>query len=84
MAPTNKPLDTVRFGRVKATIWENQGENGAWHSVTLTRSYRDGEAFKDASNFSGSDLLVAAEALCEAYRRIERLKAEARASEPTE
>ena len=34
----NSPTAEVRLGRIKATIWANQGKNGGrWHTVQLTR-----------------------------------------------
>ena len=81
MAKANEPVAKVRYGRITAAIWENQGENGTWHNVTLTRSYKDGDKLKDTSSLSGSDLLVGAEALRQAYVRIQELRSTERASE---
>ena len=38
------PAHEVRIGRLRATIWQNHHETqGAWYSITLTRSYKDGQ-----------------------------------------
>ena len=41
MATNNKPATTLRRGIVKATIWQNMGENGPFFSTTFSRSYKD-------------------------------------------
>lgn len=47
----NKPVHEVRFGRIKAAIWENETQNGAVrHNVTFQRIYRD-----DAGQWGTSD-----------------------------
>lgn len=51
-----KPVHEVRFGRVKAAIWENETQNGAMYNVTLSRTYRDGDQWKDSASFSRDDL----------------------------
>lgn len=48
--PANKPVHEIRFGRIKAAIWENETQNGMRHSVTLQRIYKD-----DAGNWKSSD-----------------------------
>ena len=37
----NKPLEIIRDGALKATIWENEGENGVLYSTTLARIVRN-------------------------------------------
>lgn len=37
------------------------------HNVTLTRRYKDGDEWKDSSNFGRDDLLLAAKALDQAH-----------------
>src|SRR5262249_26329907 len=37
------PVQRFRAGRIQASVWEHQGDNGPWFSVTFTRSYKDGE-----------------------------------------
>ena len=34
-----KPAHEIRLGRIKATIWENETENGTRHYVTVSRIY---------------------------------------------
>jgi len=60
---TNPPVHAVRYGAIKATIWKNQTSNGPMYNVTLTRSYKDGDQWKDSSSFGYDDLLVVGKAL---------------------
>jgi hypothetical protein len=56
------PAHECRIGRIRATVWENQHpEQGRWFSVTITRSYKQGEQYKTANSFGRDDLLVVAE-----------------------
>jgi len=70
----NKPIDTIRDGSLKATIWKNFGEKGNFHSVDFSRTYKQGEAFKDSRSFSGSELLRIARLANIAYDEIAELR----------
>lgn len=48
----NKPKNRVKVGRVVASIWENQSQNGARYSVTFQRLLR--RHGPDSWEFSGS------------------------------
>jgi hypothetical protein len=39
--PKQRPAATLRYGRLKATIWRQESDKGPWYSVVLTRSYTD-------------------------------------------
>ena len=52
----NKPAHEIRLGRIKATIWENESENGKRHNVTIRRLYKDGEQWKSSDSFGRDDL----------------------------
>ena len=52
MAKTKQqPVHEVRLGAIKATIWENQTTAGMRHNVTVSRSYKDGEEWKQTESF---------------------------------
>ena len=53
----NKPIDTIRDRSLKATIWKNTSEKGDFYSVEFSRTYKDGETFKDSHSFTGTELL---------------------------
>lgn len=65
----NKPVKRfVVGGGVCASIWENPSKNnGTWYSVTVTRSYRDGDEYKDTTSFRRDDLLFVAKAASIAF-----------------
>jgi len=53
---TKRPVHEIRFGRIRASIWENETQNGTRHNVTVTRLYRDGEQWRDSASFGRDDL----------------------------
>jgi len=55
-----RPAHEVRLGRIKATIWANQGDNGIWYNVTISRNYKDGDEWKSSSSFGRDELLTLA------------------------
>lgn len=61
------PIEVIRDGAIKASIWSNEGENGNYLTVTFSRTYtKDGEP-QSSNSFSGRDLLVIAEIARQAY-----------------
>lgn len=80
MTTTKAPIDQIRDGALKAAIWLNQSEKGNYYSVTVTRTYRSGETFKDSSSFTGTENLRAAELHRKAYDRVLELRAQERAA----
>lgn len=54
------PLQKFRIGLVTATVWKNEVEGGkAFYSVTLQRSYKDGDDWKETESLGHADLLCA-------------------------
>ncbi|MBL6705824.1 MAG: hypothetical protein ISQ06_06905 [Planctomycetaceae bacterium] len=80
---TNKRPITIKAGRgVKAKIWENTTENGAWKNITITRTYKDDQGdLQDSTSFSRDDLLHVAYA---AQKAFDTIVTEAEASENSE
>jgi hypothetical protein len=74
----SKPVHEVRYRNVKAAVWLNQTAKGTIHNVTVCRSYRDGQEWKNASSFGPADLLPLAKALNEAHTWIHQQMAAAR------
>jgi len=73
---TTKPI-TMKLGRLTAKIWENQGPNGSFYNVTVTRTYRDKQGkYHESTSFTQSDLLFAARLTHKAYDRIAELAGE--------
>lgn len=53
-----RPEETLREGPLKAAIWRNEGENGAYHSVTVSRTYKDRDGkLQDTQSFRPKDML---------------------------
>jgi len=55
-----RPAHEIRLGRIKATIWANQHDNGTWYNVTLSRNFKDGEEWKSSNSFGRDELLSVA------------------------
>lgn len=80
---TNKPIDTLRDGSLKATLWKNPPKegtgNGPFYSVQITRTWRDEQGnYHDSGRFTRSELLRVARLANMAYDR----ELEFRTSEP--
>jgi hypothetical protein len=74
-----RPVETLRDGEIKAAIWKNESENGAFHSVTFARTFTDNKGeYQDADSFSGSQLLRLARLAEKAYDRTRKLTKAAR------
>ena len=54
----NRPVETLREGPLKAALWRNESERGAYHSVTLARTYKDRDGqLQETSSFRAKDML---------------------------
>ncbi len=54
---TKKPATTLRCGGIKASIWMNAGEKGAFYSATFVRPFKDAQGnWKNSGSFGPSDL----------------------------
>ena len=74
---TNAPLKTIRFGRIKAVIWENEADKHKVHNVTFTRTYMDErKQFHDSDSFGKDDLLLLSKIANEAHSFILARRAE--------
>ena len=87
---SNSPIETKRAGAVKATIWENQNDkNQIYHSVVISRTYRDDEGdWKETSQLFTDHLplaqLVSTQAFAFIHERLETLRAEKAAAKKDE
>ena len=80
-----RPVETVRDGSIKAAIWKNESEKGAFFVVTFARTYKDKEGnLQDTESFSGSQLLRLARLADKAYDRTAKLAKAARAQDDNE
>ena len=66
------PVHTIRYRNLRAAIWENDGQNGAFLSVTFSRSYRDkDEQWHDVASFNAGDLPMLAKLANDCHSWIE-------------
>lgn len=56
----SKPAYKIRSGVLHVTIWKNSGEKGDWYSAVASRSYKQGDDWKETDNFGEGDLLTIA------------------------
>jgi len=70
--PANAPVFSVRHRALKAAVWRNESDNGPFFNVTITRSYKEGEQWRESSSFGFDDLLIVAELLRTCYGFISR------------
>jgi hypothetical protein len=79
----NAPVQHLRHRRIKAAIWENQGPQGPFYTVTITRSYKQDEVWRDSHSFNHDDLLVVAKLMNDAHTAISALLQKAKESRPS-
>lgn len=56
MEQHTQPVQTYRYGKIKAAIWANETEHGTMYKVTFLRLYKDGDQWKNATSFGRDDL----------------------------
>ena len=73
---SHPPIDTLRYGSLKASIWENRNQNGdPYWAVNFAKTYRDSSGrLADTTAFVGSDLLVLAQLANKAFERTQELR----------
>lgn len=70
-AQSKQPVERVRDSGITASIWENEGQNGPYHNVTLSRSYKDADGqYQNTDSFRKKDLPILMEVTREAYARM--------------
>jgi hypothetical protein len=70
-----KPVDRIREGRVKFSIWPQEGPSGTFHNAKLEFQYRDKKdgTWRDGSSYSISDLENLEKAARQARERMQAL-----------
>ncbi len=64
MAKANQPVAKFRVGYVTATVWKNEGNGDkSFYNTVVSKSYRDGEEYKDTDQLSHGDVVCAIRAL---------------------
>lgn len=72
---SKKPVQTYRIGAVSVSIFENQSDGRTFHTVSLQRSYRDGDEWKHSTTLTLSDMPSAIRVLKLARNFIEEREA---------
>lgn len=74
------PVQTLRLGRIKAAIWENEADQKKFYNVTFARTYvDDAKAYHDTDSFGRDDLPLVAKLADQAHTFIFTRLAEAKA-----
>ena len=62
------PVHEIRFGAIKAAIWQNETSVGTRHNVTVARLYKDDDDnWKQTESFGRDDLLLLGKVLDQAH-----------------
>ena len=60
----NQPAAKFRVGFINATVWKNNSDGGnSFYTTVLSRSYKDGDDWKQTNNLNQGDLLNGAKVL---------------------
>jgi len=51
------PEKTVKVGGIQLAIWSNETTKGIFQSITIDKSYKDGETWKKTKSFKPTDLV---------------------------
>jgi hypothetical protein len=78
----NLPVHTIRHRSIKAAIWRNQTEKGLMYTVTVSRSYKVGEEWKESHSFTYDQIMNVAKVLSDAHSFITGLRAKDREDLP--
>lgn len=60
---SDKPAKKLRIGYLTATVWKNEANGGTFYSVELSRTFKDGDEYKNTSSLGHADLLNASKLL---------------------
>ena len=52
-----KPEHTIRCGGIQLAVWSNETTKGTFQSITIDKSYKDGETWKRTKSFKPADLV---------------------------
>ena len=72
-----RPVDVLRDGSLKASLWRNEGDKGPFYATEFSRTYTDADGNpRDSRSFVGGDLLKLSELARKAYDRTNELRRE--------
>jgi len=53
---SNQPVQEIRRGRIRASIWVDETERGPKYSTIFTKLYKAGDRWQDTAHFGVNDL----------------------------
>ncbi|MGD1881189.1 MAG: hypothetical protein ACFB11_02540 [Paracoccaceae bacterium] len=75
MREANRPVETLRVGSLKASIWRNEGDNGVSYSTTFAQMWKDDHGrYHDSNSYYDADMLKLGELTRAAYHRTNELR----------
>jgi len=74
------PVEKIRRKSISASIWRNEGKNGAFYNVTFERSFKDGDDYKNSHSYGQDDVLVLGQLTSLVWEKINELQAADRAA----
>lgn len=76
----NRPIETLRDGALKLSIFRNQGDRGDFYSMVPGRIFTDEktEKIRETSSLSGSEPLRMANLLTKGYERVAEFRAQSK------
>ena len=51
------PEHTVKCGGIQIAVWTNESSKGVFQSITIEKSYKDGDSWKHTKSFKPNDLV---------------------------
>jgi len=51
------PEKTIKVGGIQLALWANDTGKGVFHSITIDKSYKDGDTWKRTKSFKPADLV---------------------------
>ncbi len=76
------PVKTLRLGRIKAAVWENEADQKKFYNVTFARTYLDdARNYHDTDSFGRDDLPLVAKLADQAHTFIFERLAEQKAEQ---
>lgn len=75
------PVHVVRYGLIKACIWQNQTRNGERFTITINRLFKNGDQWKESQRFGRDDLLLVSKVADEAHTWVYQQNAVTRESQ---
>lgn len=80
---SNKPVEKISVGSVTASVFRNEGKEGAtFYKTTIENRYRQDEEWKTTSSYSQHDLVNLAKVALLAHSAVTKLSRSEQQAEP--